>query len=419
MAKAATAAKPPAKKVPVKVPGAKPAGAKTPGKTAPVEKAAIVRPSLKMLPMEAGNESEVTSGLKSTKVYAAPIEAIMVVPQFNLRVTDNDEYKQELKNLATSINLNGFYNTKPLAGFVAKVGETSKLVITDGHRRFEAVKVVNAVRLKNKQPTIDTLPMILKKPTTSALEMTMALYNENTGKRISMIEMAVLAKRLIDSGMKGDEIAKQLSVTERYVKDLLLLMRADAKEARALVMAGKLSGTEVVKRLRQAEKDGGDDKEAAKSNAIAAMKDLVSKAEAKGKGKATAGDDEPSERTVRTKMAYSMEAGQIVEWAEISGFAGLFPDTAWYEATDHENKVKIVENVTFKGQITRPFKEDEPEAEAEPAPAKKRGRPAKVEEDGPGVGVEVDPLTMGELDDADAPNLAELGIADPTEDPDL
>jgi ParB/RepB/Spo0J family partition protein len=403
------------------------AATKTPAKKAAAVKKQpapppVVRPSLAIKPMEAGDAKEVTSGLSTVRTYLVPVDSLTVVPGFNLRVTDHPDYQAFIADLVNSIDAEGFYDTKPLSGFVAKMPDgVSRIVITDGHGRYEAVKRLNELRVAAGNPTIDKLPMILKKPTVTALDLAVALYQENNQRNLSMIELAVMVKRMHKGGMKKADIAKRIRKTPRYVDDLLYLIDCD-KDVRLLVMQGKISGTEVVKRLRAA--DQNPDKAAGRQQAIDAMKELVDRANAKGQAKVTAKDGDgaaPKERMTTIKTSIVLEKGTKHKWREVETIAALFPDTDWYEGTGREDTIKVVENVSVKIIIRRPAKEEaaaaeaEASAPAEAAPVKRRGRKA-AEVPPEHLGVEVDPMTMGDLDDTEAPNLRELGIVDASED---
>jgi ParB family chromosome partitioning protein len=407
MAKAATAAKKPARAV----------------KAAPA--AAVARPSLKMIGMEAGDAKEVTSGLTTGRVFHVPIEKLVVLPNFNLRITDHPDYVKDLKDLAHSIDMEGFYDTKPLAGYAAKTADgTSHIVLTDGHRRLEAVKMLNAARAAGGNPIIDKLPLIFKKPTVTAADLTISLVQENSGRRLTMIENAVQAKRMIDGGFKKDEIAERLKIAPRYVEDLLLLIAAD-KDVRLLVMQGKIAGTEVVKRLRLANKEAdkpgatAETKAAAKAAAAASMKELVTIAEAKGQAKVTAADAGDGEDTVKMAsrtVKYAGVKGDTIAWAEVEPFARLMGDEDWYDVSEREGFIVLNESFSFKCVVRRPRKTEETEGEATPEPepvkpaAKKPGRKAKGE--GEVKATEVDPMTMGDLEADEAPDLRKLGIVD-------
>jgi ParB-like chromosome segregation protein Spo0J len=297
---------------------------------------------------------------------------------------------------------------------------TSRIVITDGHRRYGALKLANELREKAQETQIDKVPVILKKPTTSAVDLAYALYQENSGQGLSMIETAVMAKRLSRTGLKTKEIADRLGKTERYVSDLMILIDASL-EIRALVMEGKVSGTEVVKRIRQAEnKMKGRDKAEIDAAVAASMKELVLKAAETGRTKITSKDTEaPKEPTEKHTMTLVLEKGARYDWEKdgLGKYQYLFEDEEWYETTKKEGIVKVLENISIKVVLTRAAKvqEVEPESPAPEAAPKTRGRKSKVAGDDGVKATEVDPMTMGDLDGEEGVDLKALGIADPTE----
>lgn len=393
-----------------------------------------------MVDMPAATTNEAKDAIKATgatskTIHMVPVEHIKTAPGFNIRITDGEEYQKQLLLLKQSIATEGFYNTKPLAGFVSKDKDgKTVLYVTDGHRRLEAARLAIADGAE-----IDRLPVILKSPGTTPLDLTVALYKENMGEKLGMLEQAVLAKRLMASGIAEGDVAMRLGVSPRYVSDLMVLV-SGPKEIRALVAAGKMSGTMAVKLMRQN-----------KENAVEKASEMVEKAEAKGKPKATAKDDapgsgEPSIKMATTTTRVEFEVNQTVKMGDIEPFLPLFGDSDWFALSDVEGEAIISEPIELTIKLRRKKRdnaeaaaEDEAMAEVEkpepeidtskvkpkrakktngedaPAPAgKKRGRPAatrnlgEAEEDG------ADELA-GESEVTTA-DLEELGIADPAAD---
>lgn len=368
--------------------------------------------------MEAGNAKEAVKevGATTRTIYMVPIDNITVAPGFNLRVTESEEYQEGIRELKDSILFKGFYSTKPLAGFVAKTSEGGNVIyVTDGHRRLEAARAAVA-----EGADLDKLPMILKPASTSGEDLSVSLHRENMGVGLTMMEKAVLVRRLKNSGMVAKDIAKELGMTDRYVSDLETLIDAP-KAVRQLVSSGKISGTEAVKQLR---KDP--------DNAAEKLQTVAAKAAARGQKKATGRDTTHPDRDPGVKMQtstirYALGKGQTAPWAEVEAFASLMGDTDWYETTDREDVIEAAEDFEIVVKIRRP-KKAEAQAEAEVAEpeeapvAAKRGRRKKADEP---VGVEVDPQDMGELegteegeneDGINAADLRDLGIADPAAD---
>lgn len=376
----------------------------------PTNGAATGRPSLKMTDFAAGNAKDAMKAISANTrpVYMVPIEHLQVAPGFNVRVTDSVEYRGGLEALKRSIIQEGFYSTKPLAGFVAKAKDGENVVyVTDGHRRLEAAKMAAA----EGKDGLDKLPVILKPASASSVDLAVALHLENSGQELSMLEKAVLVKRMLNAGMSEAEVAERLDMTVRYIGDLMVLIAAP-KAVRNLVSEGKIAGTLAVRQLRQAEKTGKDP--------TSKLQELSEKKTGRVKPADVAnGHVDPNSKTQTLVMRYNLVKGTTVPYDEIDRFRPLFADSDWYSLTDVEGEVRAEEDVAIIVKIIRP-------RQPEPVVPKKRvGRPTKAQqlaaaaadEDDEGVGVEVDPITMQGDDgvDVDVADLASLGIADPAD----
>jgi ParB family chromosome partitioning protein len=176
---------------------------------------------------------------KSTE-YVVRVDQLRTIPGFNVRVRETNDYRSDLDALKQSIRENGFYTNKPLAGYIGKDGDADVIYITDGHRRLEAVQEINAEAL-NDGEQIEGLPVVLKPADSSIGDLTIALAQDNSGRPLTPYEMGIVVQRL--AGMKDGEgnaiyskadIARKLSITERYIDDLNVLVAASpfAEEGR-------------------------------------------------------------------------------------------------------------------------------------------------------------------------------------------
>ena len=154
---------------------------------------------------------------KSRDLWMVPIDQIRANPAFNVRVHDAD-YEAHIESIAESIIENGFYQNFPLSGFAAKEGDETHIVLVGGFTRYEAAK-----RAIKRGATLEGLPVVLKPPGTSMIDLHFALVNDNTGSPLKPYERAVVAKRLIGYGSDVATIARRMNVTEKYVNDLLFL----------------------------------------------------------------------------------------------------------------------------------------------------------------------------------------------------
>lgn len=375
-------------------------------------------PSLSMPELTAGSQKAALAAAEATSgkglVMMAP-DRLRVIPGFNVRVHDTDEYQSEIQNLKQSIMAEGFYSTKPLAGYVGKDGDADVIYVTDGHRRLEALTAAIADGAE-----ITSVPVILKEGKTDMVSLTVALLKENTGKPLTMLETSIIVKRLLKHGLSEDLIAERLGMTKRMVQDYLILIAAP-KSIRNFVRANKISGTEAVRILR-AEVDPKNPKDTKKAeDRIAAA---VAKAEARGKPKATRADDEeaaprapragsaarkqadageggdgdgedageqgPGVRMSSIETRWAAKAGHEFDLSEIRSFKNLFGDTDWYSVlTDRPGKAVATEDVNFRAIVSRP-KRDVADQTAADGGDEGEGEGEEAEGEGEGEGEETE-----------------------------
>ncbi len=181
---------------------------------------------------------------KSRDLWQVPLDQIRTLPEFNVRIRD-DAYLAHLRNIVNSIKDEGFYQHKPLDGFVANEDGVNVIYLTGGHTRFEATSIANT-----EGAQIETLPIIISPQGTSREDLVVALVKSNEGKPLSPYETAIVCKRLINYGWPVVQIAKRLDMTEFYVEGLLMLIGAP-QEIREMVLAGQVAATTAIQALRQ------------------------------------------------------------------------------------------------------------------------------------------------------------------------
>lgn len=233
---------------------------------------------------------------KAGKVFDVPVAAIQEIPGFNVRV-DSPDYREHVKTIANSIEQNGYDATKPLAGYVHKDGDKNVIYLTDGHTRLAAVKSMG-----DKAPA--SLPVIVASPAPSLTDLTIGLHTRNAGRPLTPFELGVVVKRLLkEDGATKDGIASRLSVTPRYLDDVLLLVNSP-KPVREAVLNGQVSSTMAIQELRKA----GDEPQKATDRITAA----VAKATAAGKTKATA-KDTGAVKMKRIKTTVAIQDGSAMQ----------------------------------------------------------------------------------------------------------
>lgn len=233
------------------------------------------------------------AGASSRDLYQVPIGELHIIEGFNVR-TNGTEYREHIEGLAKSITENGFYQHKPLAGYVAVIDGKQTVCITDGHCRFQAAQ--EAIK---QGAEIKSLPVVVSPKGTTMEDLTVALVTSNSGKPLTPYETGLVCKRLISFGWEEKEIAKRLGVAAQRVGDLLTLVAAP-KSVRSLVMAGTVSASQAIDTIKK-HGDKAPEKLAAGAE----------KAAASGKRKAT-------RKHIDEKPTYQAVVRAFLEWEKVS-----------------------------------------------------------------------------------------------------
>lgn len=307
-----------------------------------------------------------SAGADNGKLHLVPVAQIKPIPGFNVRVQSAD-YLAHRDMLVDSIRANGYDETKPLAGYVAKEGDSTVIYVTDGYTRLDAVNTFNADPDTAEAAEIAKLPVIVRSTAPSLTDLTVALHTNNTGRPLTPFELGVVVKRLLkDEGATKEGVAKRLAVTSRYLDDVLLLVNGP-KEVRSAVLDDKVSSTFAIQELRKA----GEKPEKAVERITAA----VAKAEASGKKRATAKDAGPKTEKVKevVTVADGADMKEIVKL--VAGHVrSLVPNKA---DGDDADAIKLaLADATITIIVERPAPEKaKPAPAAKKAPAKKAAEP--------------------------------------------
>lgn len=340
----------------------------------------------------------------STKLYRIPIDRIKEIPDFNVRVESAD-YLSHVENLSNSIAKNGFDQGKPLTGYVADEDGTNVIYITDGHTRLAAVNALNEAAEDDAK--IAVLPVIVRSPAPSLADLTVALHTGNSGRPLTPFELGIVVKRLMaeESANKKD-VAGRLSITTRYLDDVLLLANAD-KKIKQHIANGSVSSTLAIEMLRANAETAAEKIEAAVEKAASTGKKATKKLTgAKMKRvKATVQIAEDGDMKDIVKAAAKAIRDAVPSAAESED-----DDAAILASVDGTVTIivevpapeKVVKKPAKKGKAAKPAKkakaEPEAEDEAEPAPkAKPKRKKAKPADD---LGIEgAEPVTDEGEDD--------------------
>lgn len=290
--------------------------------------------------MKAAGASPVMSGL-----FRVPFGALRELEDFNVRV-DTSDYLSHVAELKASIKAEGYYADKPMAGYVAKEEGGNVIYITDGYTRYRALSELISEGVDGFDDSY-AIPVIAKSAATNLEDLTVALVLGNEGRPLSVYERAVVAKRLLNMGVEEARIAERLSITARYLSDLLVLAGASAK-VRNMVIQNKVSPTEAIKTLR---KDGAKAGEKLEAGVKAATEAGKAKATAKDVKAATPPADlkegvEAKVTTrkgfVKTEINYSFKQGSIVDFDQIKPVRS-FNDADWWNFIDDTKKSVVIE----------------------------------------------------------------------------
>jgi ParB family chromosome partitioning protein len=324
------------------------------------------------LTLEKGKMKAITEAAtgKSTE-YIVRVDQLRTIPGFNVRVRETDDYRHDLDSLKQSIRENGYYPNKPLAGYIGKEGDADVIYVTDGHRRLEAVQEINDEAL-NDGEALDGLPVVLKPADSSVADLTIALVQDNSGRPLTPYEMGVVVQRL--AGMKDGEgnpvftkaeIARKLSITERYIDDLNVLVGAPAK-VRTAVLDGSVSSTLAIQELRRNPKK-------AEERIVAAL----AKAKASGRTKATRKHVENSVKMQTVRETVSIATGDSIKDV-LKAMAAKVREVVGHDGNDvltTDGKLSLVIEIPA---AEKPAPEPKPAKAAKPAKAPKAAKPAKA-----------------------------------------
>lgn len=181
---------------------------------------------------------------KTRDLLMVPIDQIKIIAGFNVRIHD-EEYEAHVEEIKDSIIANGFYQHFPLPGYAGKEGDQTFIYLTGGFTRYEAAK-----RAVGAGTPIDTLPMVLKPPGTSMLDLTLSIAQDNTGEPLRPYERAIVIKRAIGYGASEEDIATRMQISGQYVKDMLYLLGLP-NTVQQMVIRGQVSAGHAIQIARK------------------------------------------------------------------------------------------------------------------------------------------------------------------------
>ncbi len=214
------AAKKPAHKVPTKK------------KVAPVKKEAPVKD-------EAPAPAEDRDRPKRTDLLQLTLDDLVIIDGFNVRYDMGD-----IPGLAESIREVGI--KVPLRGYKIPKGEENagKYAIVNGHRRFEAAKIVGKTN-----PDL-RIPLQPESNGYSEEMRTLDMIVTNEGNKLKMLEEAEVVQRMLAFGWDRQRIASSIGKTDQHVADCEVLLTIP-KKLKTAIKKNEVAATTVVQTVRE------------------------------------------------------------------------------------------------------------------------------------------------------------------------
>jgi ParB-like chromosome segregation protein Spo0J len=167
---------------------------------------------------------------------------LQVVEGLNPRV-HTPSYLEHLRSLKESMKSEGFYQDKPLAGYVVSVNGKNVTMIYDGGSRLLSAR--DAIREGAK---FTRVPVSISQDGFTMEDMLVAMVRGNSGRPLSMFETGLICKRLKRFQWDDKQIADRLGVTKQTVSNLMSLMNSPF-EIRDLVANEKISASTAIEMI--------------------------------------------------------------------------------------------------------------------------------------------------------------------------
>lgn len=180
-----------------------------------------------------GNRETVRANTqRGEEIVKIPLNKVVIRKDFNVREDYGD-----IASLSQSIKYNG--QLHPGRVDVLKNGT---FVITAGHRRFAAIKLLN-------DPAIFFKAIVNGKDITEEDRLVL-MFTDQDQKHLEPNEAAVIIQRLLNLGKTQGEIAMRIGRSQSYISQMIQFSRED-KEVKDLVKSGKASISTVLKAKKE------------------------------------------------------------------------------------------------------------------------------------------------------------------------
>lgn len=163
----------------------------------------------------------------------------------------------EVDDKAQKMLANGYDKSKPIGGFVRKVGDENRIYIHEGqHRFFGARRAIELGTWAHPDLAFTTIPLILyPRDQLDRKQLIIRGINANGSKQLTPLQLAENIADLQREGMTQAEICAQLNITSQTVRDVMLLLEAPA-DLHQLIRDKAITSTLAIKTIR----DVGTDK---------------------------------------------------------------------------------------------------------------------------------------------------------------
>jgi ParB/RepB/Spo0J family partition protein len=212
--------------------------------------------------MKPGNIKTISVGRKD--LYSLSPDDIREENGWNVRV-EGDDLDSHIRLLADSIKEIGVL--QPITVYM----QGGFAFITDGHCRFQAVKLAIS-----EGAEIKSIPVRTEEKTANDADRVLSMLTRNSGRSLSMPEQAEVVRRLLAFGWSSADISKRTGQSRQHLGNLETFLSAP-EEVKNLVNAGKVSPTMAITQVR---KEGG-------AAALQTINAAVVTAKTQGKKKAT------------------------------------------------------------------------------------------------------------------------------------
>ena len=276
----------------------------------------LVKGSIKTAMKEAGNKlNEKGDKIASSRdAWQCEPHKLRIIDGLNPRV-ETAAYLEHIEATTSSMVSEGYFQDKPLAGYVSKENGVDIVYIYEGGTRLRCALAAIARGAK-----FETIPVSVSQEGLAMEDIYVAMVRSNEGRPFSLYEKSVMVKRLARCTWSQNEISARLGIKLPMVANMLLLMEAPY-QIRELVAMETVAFTLAIEMIV-----------AHGANALAKILEAQAAAGAAGKVKVTKRFVAGAAFEKAMKKAGPVMFSALSELKSDPGFAGL----------SEENRTKLV-----------------------------------------------------------------------------